>query len=97
MKIGLGFLLVLVTVACFGCGGGPVAQAGPADQNPTTSASLAISQVAAGGVSNNSAVVTWTTNLPSSSQVEYGVTANYGSMTALDSGPVVNHHVTLNG
>jgi len=48
-------------------------------------------------MSNNSAVVTWTTNLPSSSQVEYGTTASYGSMTALDSGPVVNHLVVLNG
>ena len=84
-------------LASFGCGGGPAAQAGPQSQNPAPLAPLSISQVAAGNASNNSAVVTWTTNLPSSSQVEYGTSTAYGSMTTMDSSPVTNHEVMLNG
>ena len=40
-----------------------------------------ISAVAASGVTSSSAIITWTTNERASSQVEYGLTTSYGSMT----------------
>lgn len=41
--------------------------------------------------------ITWTTNEPATSQVEYGLTTAYGSMTLLDSNLVTNHSVTQTG
>ncbi len=44
-----------------------------------------------------SAVVTWQTLSPASSQVEFGTTTNYGGLTPLDSTLVTNHSVTISG
>ena len=56
-----------------------------------------ISAVAAGGMTNTAATITWTTDQPSSSQVAYGPTASYGSTSALASTLVSSHSVTLTG
>jgi hypothetical protein len=47
-------------------------------------------------VTDSSAVVTWTTDEPATSQVEYGTTNNYGSVTTLDNELVTNHSITIN-
>jgi uncharacterized lipoprotein YddW (UPF0748 family) len=41
--------------------------------------------------------IDWTTNEPATSQVEYGLTTSYGSMTTLDSNLVTSHSVTQTG
>ncbi len=41
--------------------------------------------------------ITWTTNVPCTSQVEFGTTDQYGSLSPLDSALVTAHSVTLNG
>ena len=64
---------------------------------PPVDSPLVISAVSAGNVTTNSATITWTTNAPSSSQVEYGASTNYGSQTATDSTLVTSHSVTLTG
>lgn len=56
-----------------------------------------ISNVQVTGVTATGAVVTWTTDVPSDSQVEYGPTSAYGSATALDPTGVTNHSRTLSG
>ncbi len=56
-----------------------------------------ISNVGATGVTNGSATINWTTDLASSSQVEYGTTTAYGMLTTLDSTPVTSHSVGLSG
>jgi hypothetical protein len=56
-----------------------------------------ISNVAALATGTSTATISWTTDVPSSSQVEYGTTTSYGSMTALDSTPVTSHSVSLSG
>jgi hypothetical protein len=56
-----------------------------------------ISAVAASSISNSSAVITWTTDRNSDSQVEYGPTASYGFTTTLDPGLVTSHAQTLSG
>lgn len=44
-----------------------------------------------------SAIITWTTDQASSSQVEYGTSTSYGTVTPLDPARVLNHSVTLTG
>ncbi len=48
-------------------------------------------------ISSVSATVTWTTDEGSSSQVEYGTTSSYGSLTVLDATLVTAHSVDLTG
>jgi hypothetical protein len=57
----------------------------------------AISSVTATTVTNNSATITWTTDIASSSLVNYGATAIYGSSSTIDPTLVMAHSVTLNG
>jgi hypothetical protein len=45
----------------------------------------------------NTARVTWTTAVPADSQVEYGTTASYGSVTALSTAKVASHAVAISG
>ena len=43
------------------------------------------------------ATITWTTDIPADSQVEYGTSTAYGSFSALNSTLVTGHSVTLTG
>ena len=43
------------------------------------------------------ATITWTTDIPADSQVQYGPTASYGSTTPLDRNLVTSHSVTITG
>jgi hypothetical protein len=56
-----------------------------------------ITNVTATGITSTSATLTWTTGQPSTSQVEYGTTTGYGSLSIRNSGPVTLHSVTLTG
>jgi len=56
-----------------------------------------ISAVSVSPVSYYSATITWTTDEPADSQIEYGLTPAYGSFTVLDSSLSTNHSQTLNG
>jgi hypothetical protein len=56
-----------------------------------------VSGVAAGGITSSGAVITWTTDQGSSSQVDYATTAAYGTSSALNSTAVTSHSVTLSG
>jgi glucose/arabinose dehydrogenase len=56
-----------------------------------------ISDIRATGISNSRATITWSTNEPSDSQVEYGTTTAYGSSSPLDSAHVTAHSVRLTG
>ena len=41
--------------------------------------------------------ITWATDVPGDSQVQYGTTTAYGSTTALDRNLVISHSVTITG
>jgi hypothetical protein len=56
-----------------------------------------ISSISSGTPGATSATITWTTDLSSSSQVNYGLTSGYGSSTTLDSTLVTSHSVSLSG
>jgi chitodextrinase len=55
----------------------------------------AISSVSASNITNASAVISWTTSEPATSQVEYGPTTSYGSLSPLDAARVSSHSVTI--
>ena len=63
----------------------------------TTEAALVINGVATSSLAGSSATVVWTTNLASSSQVEYGATTNYGDATDFFDTLVTAHATTLGG
>ena len=48
-------------------------------------------------VTNSPTTITWTTDEPATTQVEYGLDAGYGSSTTIDTNLVTTHHVTLTG
>lgn len=56
-----------------------------------------ITNVSVAYPTKTSARITWTTNEPSDSQVEYGTTTSYGSLSPLDAARVTQHSVTLTG
>jgi hypothetical protein len=66
----------------------------PGGNTPDTTAP-AISQVAVGSIGSTGATITWATDEPSDSQVQYGTTTNYGSNSPLDATLVHNHTRTL--
>ena len=56
-----------------------------------------ISSVKTAGVTANSATITWTTDQPSASQVQFGPTPGYGSLSAFSAPLVTSHSVTIPG
>jgi hypothetical protein len=57
----------------------------------------AISLANASEITTSGATVTWTTNEAATSQVEYGLTEEYGSVSPLDASLVNSHSVDLTG
>jgi len=64
---------------------------------PPTVTQPAISNASAGSVTATSAIVSWTTNVPADSQVQYGPTTGYGSLTPIDGTLVTSHSVLMTG
>ena len=56
-----------------------------------------ISAVASTAITTSGATIIWTTNEPADSQVEYGTTTAYGTLTPLDGVRGTSHTVTLTG
>jgi hypothetical protein len=63
----------------------------PSDTNPPAITSIS------DNVSTSAATIRWTTDVPSTSQVEYGITSSYGNTTDLDTELVTSHSVSLSG
>ena len=78
----------------------PATPAVPATTTTTSTTSSdtilpTISGVGATNVTSSSATIAWTTNKPTDSQVEYGLTGAYGSITTLDTSLVTSHSAQL--
>jgi chitodextrinase len=54
-----------------------------------------ISGVSVGSITTSGANVTWTTDVAATSQVEYGTTTGYGTLTTINSSLVTSHSVPL--
>ena len=68
-----------------------ISSAAMAQSGPT------ISAVAATSVAASSDIISWATDTPSDSQVEFGATASYGSITVRDTVPMTSHTMALVG
>jgi hypothetical protein len=68
----------------------------PVNNGPDKNAPV-ISAVTATANGSSGATISWTTDEPSDSQAEYGVTTLYGGATPINSAPVTQHSVTLTG
>lgn len=64
----------------------------PASTNPPV-----ITGVTTSAITSTSATISWTTDIPSSSQVFFGTGPNYGQNTTLDPTLVTTHQQTLSG
>ena len=82
--------LVACNLALAGCAGLLTANS----TNPPPTA-LAISNLGSSNDTTTSASVSWQTNVPANSLVEYGATTSYGSATVLDSTMITNHQQNL--
>jgi hypothetical protein len=85
-----------ITVTAAGVQGSPVTITvsfivAPPDVAPV------ISNVAASSVTSSGAVITWTTDKASTSQVNYGTTTAYGNSSPVNDSLVTSHSVTLSG
>ena len=71
----------------------------PSNTKPVASDTIppTISGINSSNVAQSSVTIVWTTSEPATSQVEYGTTASYGSITSLDNNLVTSHSVSLNG
>src|SRR5437899_2861352 len=87
-----GVLLAPLVLCLSGCAG---LVASNNSQNPATPPTT--SGVSATAVTSTGATITWTTNVPANSQVNYGTTAAYGSQSALNATLATTHSVTLSG
>jgi hypothetical protein len=58
-------------------------------------ATLVISDISANATGTSTATISWTTDVPSSSQVEYGTSATYSASSTLGTTPVTSHSVSL--
>ena len=57
----------------------------------------AISNVAVSIITGSSAIITWTTDEHSTSQIEYGLTSSYGASTTLNANSVTEHSQAMTG
>ena len=63
----------------------------------TTVPLVRVGDVAANSITRSGATVTWTTNLPASSVVEYGLGPTYGARAPIDPSLLIAHTVVLDG
>jgi hypothetical protein len=56
-----------------------------------------LSGIGTSGITQDSATVSWTTDVPADSQLEYGLTTAYGSVLPLDPTLTVNHSMQIDG
>jgi hypothetical protein len=68
--------------------------AAPSSSSTSTTTPPVISVLTVSAITANSAVISWQTNLASTSVVKYGLTGQYG-LTAQDSSLVTSHRITL--
>ena len=69
----------------------------PVETTPIDTTAPSISAVNASNINQNGASITWATNEPADSQVEYGTTASYGLSTAANSTLVTAHLSVVSG
>jgi hypothetical protein len=83
------------TLTCTGTGGQNSASVSVSLQGTPPPATPVISNVQVTNISSSAATVTWTSSIPTSSQVEYGTTVSYGTVSPLVGTLSTSHSVTI--
>ena len=86
-------MLIIVIIIGTGCKVAPTEGNG----DPVDTTAPVISAVSTSNVTDTGAVITWTTDEPADSQVEYGNADTYGTSSSLATTLVTSHTVTLQG
>ena len=92
--------IAMFSVALAGCGGGSAGDPGngnPPPPPPPADTIAPILNALSASPGFQDANVSWTTDEPSDSQVEYGTSATYGSSTTVAAALVTSHTMTLGG
>lgn len=90
--------VLLTALLLAGCGGvAETPTAPPGDSTPAADTTAPVITNVSASSTEMSGVVTWTTDEPATSQVEYGASTAYGLASALEQALVVSHSVTLSG
>jgi len=63
----------------------------------TDSTAPVLSDISTSSITETNCTISWSTNVPATTQVEYGTSTNYGSVSPLDEELVTNHSVNLSG
>lgn len=87
-------LLAIASLSLAGCAG--VVGAGGSNNNPPPT-TLAITNVQASAATTTGFQVSWTTNAPANSAVDYGTTTSYGSSASPNGSMVTAHQIALTG
>src|SRR2546423_160992 len=85
------FFLLLAGIAMFGSGCAGITTGSPSGSSSGNPGTLSISSVAATNATLTSITITWQTSAPANSQIEYGTSSSYGSLSSLDSSMVSSH------
>ncbi|MDE2031221.1 MAG: carbohydrate-binding protein, partial [Patescibacteria group bacterium] len=64
---------------------------------PSNTISPTISAITTSNITTSAATITWTTNEPATTQIEYGTSSSYGQSSTLDSTLSLSHTVTITG
>ncbi len=91
-----GLLAAAVLLSVSGCAG-LVGSSGGGSAGGNGSPAISVSAPGATAVTAASALISWTSNVPGDSQVDYGTTTAYGSSSSLDSTLLTSHSATLTG
>ncbi|HLZ50898.1 MAG TPA: fibronectin type III domain-containing protein, partial [Candidatus Acidoferrum sp.] len=82
--------LVILMSGCAGLVSG-------ANNTSSTPQALAVANVQAAAITTSSSQVSWTTDAPADSSVDYGTTPAYGNTTPANTAMVTSHQITLTG
>ena len=86
--------LTILSLSLVGCAG--VVSNSSGQTTPSTpSTPLAIMNVQASAATSSSVQLSWATNLPATSAIDYGTTASYGASTPVDPTMVTTHQMAI--
>lgn len=91
-------ILVLGGISCGKVKPGTTPESPPSNGAPfADNTAPLITNASASEITETTATITWTTDEPATSQVEYGATTNYSLTTPLDDSLVTSHSISLSG
>jgi len=93
----LGIGTYFFSVTAFDTSGNESGFSSEASKSFTGNTPPVISSVAVSGITTSGATITWITSQAATSQVAYGLTTAYGSLSALNTTGVTSHSRTLSG